>query len=116
MFSAFAKGFPRGQIDAKQARDEGVQWIAGHVQDFEDFVSGHLQTYLLDMSLQGTWGDNLILQAMCDRYQVDVMVLKERTDGTKSWNRIFHRGQGQSICVMWLYLSDNHYETLVLRE
>ncbi|RXK34714.1 hypothetical protein M231_08030 [Tremella mesenterica] len=113
-FSAFARALQRDHVNQKQIRATVVQWIRDHSEDFIGYVPGgtsEFNKYLGDISKNGTWGDNLTLQAACAAFKVCVLVLKEEDDGRTLWVEVGSRGESEA--VFWLYLYNSHYENLV---
>ncbi|WVF65279.1 hypothetical protein IAT40_005849 [Kwoniella sp. CBS 6097] len=110
MFRAFTKALDNGKRTHEQVRTGGVQWMEENEEDYVHFVDGQFQSYLDKMAEVGTWGDHLVLQAMCEFYGVDVHVLKVDNEDF-SWT---HVGQVQNPkAAFWLYLKDEHYENLL---
>ncbi|OCF38248.1 hypothetical protein I317_07995, partial [Kwoniella heveanensis CBS 569] len=111
MFKAFTTALDNGKRSHEKVRADAVQWMEEMEQDFSDFVPQDYDNYLVDMSTLGTWGDNLTLQALGMFYSVLICVLKE-DNGEYMWTQW---GQVDSpSAVIWLYLSDNHYENLLV--
>ena len=115
MFTAFARALGDGELSHMEVRQGAVTWMRSHPDDFVPFLSvtdWDEGGYLEEMSQDGTWGDNLTLQALCAAYKVYVQVLK--VEGvTLSWMEV-----GDShMCdtAFYLYLENEHYENLLDR-
>jgi hypothetical protein len=114
LFRAFARALEGGQRDHSEVREGAVHWIRGHSSEFAPFIPARyegLDGYLVDMARDGTWGDNLMLQALCAKYEAEVWVYKEVDNGHRVW---MLGGQGTNCqSTFYLYLSGHHYENLV---
>ncbi len=116
MFHAFAKAWPN-PIFHTEVRAKGVEWIRSHPQDFVDFlpfrrgVQLTLDAYLREMSEDGCYGDNLMLEAVCRAFCVTAMVLKEE-DHQFRWLGVNDLVPQRR--VLWFYLHRYHYENLLL--
>jgi hypothetical protein len=82
MFHAFAKAVPGAMVDHVMARSAAVHHMRDNWVDFVHFIDDDsVVEYLDKMYQQGTWGDNLTLQALCAVYGVHCFVLKQLVDG-----------------------------------
>lgn len=115
MFRAFTEALNLG-LDHQEVRRDAVDYMRDHPEKYRDFIplvrqDGQHQTwedYLSQMSQDGTWGDNLALDAMCRMSPVHVFVLKK---GDRGWTWL-EVGEDCHTCF-WLYLHNNHYENLL---
>lgn len=110
MFAAFARAINRN-LSPRDTRDAAVKTVEDNQDKYQGFLVGQpMLFYLRNMSQPGTWGDNLMLQALCDTYSAHVYVLK-RQGGTFSWHEAGDRDRAS--CAFYLSLESDHYENLV---
>ena len=116
MFRAFSIGLGNVLDGPDDLRVAAIRWMGTHSENFLPFIAAGdrgqkhaFKSYLDKMSQEGEWGDNLVLQALCQSYKVKVSILKQRDDSTLIWS---HWGDSQWEKCFWLYLSHNHYENL----
>ncbi|EIW65415.1 hypothetical protein TREMEDRAFT_66609 [Tremella mesenterica DSM 1558] len=84
MFTAFAKALNLSYITPWLVRTAAVTYIEQHSTEYVPFLPGGeagVDKYLGDMSMLGTWGDNLTLQAMCSYFKD---LVQDRGQGTES--------------------------------
>ena len=91
-----------------------MEWARQH----RDFIGmnlaeddGTVQEYLGGMVKLGTWGDHLMLQVLCNVYQVKVVVIKKMHDGRIVWNLVGDMKEGDTFIPLWL--AGEHYENMV---
>ena len=118
MFSAFARGMTLDSTEHVQLRKDAVRYMGRHSENFIPFIvqdgNGQDQAfikYLRTMSKVGTWGDDLVLNALCQCYNVRVSILKKTERGGLMWTHLGDTS-GDKL-TFWLYLEGNHYENLV---
>ena len=106
-----------------RTRRLAVWWMRTHPEDFQDFVperfgtgTNRLDRYLDYMGTDKVYGDNLALQALCACYKAHVFVLKRGDSGAGDMRWMWsEHGQAQdSLSCFYLYLSDVHYENLIV--
>ncbi|EKD03186.1 hypothetical protein A1Q2_02512 [Trichosporon asahii var. asahii CBS 8904] len=112
MFSAIAKAM--GALTGPNViRTAGIVWMREHSEQYqllmEDDMS--LDTYLDRMSDLSTFGDHAILHALCQLYQLSVVILKV-DNGESSWLQVSLE-DGDPEFVIWLHLTGEHYENLL---
>lgn len=115
MFEAIAAALG-SSYSPTRVRKDAVRWMADHSENFIQFIEvgqtsqqSAYRNYLQRMKESGEWGDDLVLNALCQSYKLRISVLKKRRDGTLIWA---HLGDNRHTKCLWLYLSDNHYENL----
>ena len=115
MFEAIAAALG-SSYSPTRVRKDAVRWMADHSENFIQFIEvgqtsqqSAYRNYLQRMKESGEWGDDLVLNALCQSYKLRISVLKKRRDGTLIWA---HLGDNGHTKCLWLYLSDNHYENL----
>ena len=112
------------------ARAMAVKYISEHPDEFKDFLGAgdqdqdedynNIEGYLKKMSVDGCWGDNIALRALCDAFKVRLAVLTRRNVEDGELRRPQDRWTWSKIAedkVVWpwigLYLAHRHYENLI---
>lgn len=139
MFSAIAKAMG-GDIGHDQVRTAGINWIRDHPADFivriahdipEDIYWAELKSqatiadpsrpimqalekgYLNVMKNLSVYGDDPILNAVCEAYSLHIVILQELDDKRATWMQVQCSGT-EPQSVIWLHLRDLHYENLLV--
>jgi hypothetical protein len=121
MFSAFAVGLGDGTSTGTSLRREAIDWMREHDEDYMwTLERGKYPTqqaafhrYLGRMSMDGTWGDENVLSALCRVKRAQVTVVKVRPDGTEVPPITYGSRVGDWVEKRFmLYLSGHHYENL----
>lgn len=75
-------------------------------------ISKDWNTYLSDMQKQTCWGDNLTLQAFCDKYSVNVLVVSSL--GSHATTFIYPTGKSleSNPCLILGHAAECHYLSL----
>lgn len=119
MFEAFAKAvFSGNGGKAGEVRARAVQWVRENSEFTLPFIeeengeSGQesLDRYCMDMSRQGVWGDNLMLEALCRSHNVAMGVLKQEY-GRLMWSQ--HGVVNGHLNWVLLFMEHEHYENLL---
>lgn len=114
MFEAFGKAFAGSLLTPSVVRAKAVAWMAQHRNELNQFTIqpdfGSFDQYLTKMAQFGTWGDSIVLHALCSYYQVKVQVLKLDHSGNYVW---LPAGDTQFERTIYLFLANNHYENLL---
>eukprot|EP00439_Symbiodinium_sp_Y106_P067966 s2001_g11.t1 len=99
--------------DAMAVRGNAIAYIRQHPADFEDFVEGSLEEYLIRMSDPCQWGDHVTLIAIAEHYKRPVRVISDREDADFQVDpvRSYPASSDTPICV--LFYAELHYEATV---
>lgn len=100
-------------------RRHAVEYMTRHSVDYVGYMDGglvalqeaNLKDYLFEMGDVGTWGDTLVLDALCKVHNTNVAVLEEERGHTYTW-RQFGPSEGAQKSF-WLYRSGEFFENLL---
>ncbi|RXK36471.1 hypothetical protein M231_06255 [Tremella mesenterica] len=100
----------------KTVRRAAISWARKNRDFLEPFMEDEdgLDGYLHEMAQLGTWGDHIMLEALCRTYKVAVAVLKKTENGELVWIKVGEFGPETRFIP--LYLQEEHYENLVSLE
>ncbi|EJT47492.1 hypothetical protein A1Q1_03747 [Trichosporon asahii var. asahii CBS 2479] len=123
MFHAVARGMG-GHLTHTQVRLSTVNFMRRQPQDYVDFFpssvdnsehthSSQLQAlskYLAVMARDSEYGENIILQGMCNLYKLGIVILKHTESGAWFWTTMGNMSSARKC--FWLYLVGEHYENI----
>ena len=62
------------------------------------------------MARDSEYGDNIILQGMCNLYKLGIVILKHTESGAWFWTTMGNMSSARKC--FWLYLVGEHYENI----
>lgn len=105
LFHAVARQL--GDLTHQELRSLAVNYIIEHPRDFDEFMVENISSYIDSMSKEGTWADNLVIQALANALGININIFRA-DDGTI--NRIVPTGTEvlDTSAILLLY-TGNHY-------
>lgn len=105
LFHAVARQL--GNLTHQELRALAVNYILEHLEDFDGFMAEDVGSYIDAMSREGTWADNLIIQALANVLGININIFRA-DDG--AINRIAPTGiEALDTSPILLLYTGNHY-------
>ena len=111
-FRSFAHQLFGSQDAHEYVRGEAVGYMRAHADAFSFyFEGGEFERFLQKMARPMTWGDELTLKAVAERFHVTIHVL---TSSEENWSLKYEPDDGKSVKdIFLLYISPIHYNVFV---
>ncbi|MEW5311881.1 MAG: hypothetical protein WDW38_003562 [Sanguina aurantia] len=98
------------QIYHQQVRQKAVKHIRANEAEYGCFLGEDFHEYLTEMSLSGTWGDELTLRAVCDSYG---MVIRVVTSDEHHWYLTYEPTEQKVEREIFItYIAPIHYNSV----
>jgi ankyrin repeat protein len=104
LFHAVARQL--GDLTYQELRALAVNYILEHLEEFHGFMAEDISVYIETMSKEGTWADNLIIQALANALGININIFRA-DDGTI--NRITPTNAESLNDPILLLFTGNHY-------
>ncbi len=104
LFHAVARQL--GDLTYQELRALAVNYILEHLEEFHGFMAEDISVYIENMSREGTWADNLVIQALANALGININIFRA-DDGTI--NRITPTNAESLNNPILLLFTGNHY-------
>ncbi len=104
----FRKDIPENLRSASSIRESITDFILGNRDDYSlSFVDGAFDEYIKKLRCKGVYGDNHVLNAAANMYQLTFFIVTDSTD------IIIYPEHGTSYGAAYFCYTGNHYDNII---
>jgi hypothetical protein len=94
-------------IPQEEIRAGAIEQILNNVDRYEGFTEDNIDSYIDGMSKSSTWADNVIIQAVADRFGWSIEILNHQDYHVR--NQIIPIGTAQTQHIIAIYTGNHYY-------